>query len=119
MNTTGMKRIGDIAKPVIVNGPYGENVPVYSLSKTPGLFDFDMVIKGFKTLEGENGPYVHILAQSVTGIGPEGETSDIAVSTGARSIIGKLDQVKTEDFPFLGRFVAGKGRGSNVWYDLE
>lgn len=114
-----IKRMSDVTKPVVAPGPYGEDIPVYSLSKTDYIFDVDWIIKGFKNIEGDNGRYVHMLAESVTGIGPEGETADIVISTGARAIVGRLDQLADKDFPLLTTFTRGKGKGSNVWYDME
>lgn len=114
-----MKRIGDVTKAPIVPGPYGEEHNVYSLAKTDELLNVDMTVNGYQMLEGENGSYVHILVTPPNGVGPGGETNDIVVSTGARAIKERLSQLKDEDFPVLARFVKGKGRGSNVWYDME
>ena len=113
-----LKRMSDVTKPVVAPGPYGEDIPVYSLSKTEYIFSTDWIIKGFKSLEGDNGEYVHMLVEPVTGIGPEGETADVVISTGARAILGRLEQLTEKDFPILTTFTRGKGRGSNVWYDM-
>lgn len=115
-----LKRIGELTENVGPESFWGSEIPLYKLKETDFLFQSDMEIKEFASMKGANGRYVHIRVQSVFGIGPNGETGDIAVSTGAKSVLARLDFMVENgiQFPVLGRFKRGP-EGPNQWFDLE
>ena len=111
------KRISEVTK-ADVSGPYGSDVPVYALAHTPNLLSGDdVIILGYKSMTGKLGPFVHMLCSGPNGVGPNGDTGEFVVQTGAKSIMARLGQVDEDGFPLLARFIDGKN-GVNTWYDM-
>jgi hypothetical protein len=118
-NERKLSRIGEKTANVGPVSFWGPEIPLYKLHECDYLFQFDFVIEAFASMSGANGRYVHIKGHMATGVGPNGETGDIAISTGAKSILARLDALDpNEDFPILARFIKG-GKAPNQWYDME
>lgn len=117
-------RIGEKTKDVGPESAWGKDVPLYKLRGNEYAFQFDFVCTAFANKNGANGRYVHMKGYFVNGEqeaipGPNGETGDIAISTGAQTILARLDSLDPDmDFPTIGRFASG-GTGKNQWFDYE
>lgn len=121
MSTGKYKRISEIV-PKNVSGPY-DPLPIFGLASQESLFDREVVILGYETVEGEMGPYVHMLIESPNGDGPNG-CKQYVLTTGAVAImdrLGKAVEIAGKDaFPMVVKFTQNRTRnGKGIWYNVE
>ena len=116
MNGT-MKRISQLVEPSITgNGPFAP-LPEYSLSRSEDLFDSDLIIKDYSEVDGMNGKYMHIKVSQADGLGPV--DGDFVITTGARAVMDKLNQIGKYALPVVAAFRRGQGSSGRTWYDID
>lgn len=124
LNGKKLSRIGEKTADIGPESHWGKDVPLYKLRETEFLFQFPFVCMEFASKKGANGRYVHMRGYMANNNGeripgPEGETGDIAISTGAQTIMQRLDALNpAEDFPVIGQFQKGPA-GPNQWFDYQ
>ena len=112
-----IKRISQVVqKNITADGPFAP-LQEFSLSKSDALFGPDMIIKAFAEVEGQNGPYMHIMVAQADGNGPV--KGDFVITTGARAIMDKLNAAGLDAMPVLAAFKKGQGHSGRTWYDMD